>query len=139
MTTIHEKISSDLKQLFELSVDTAIGLMEKDNSLLPFMFKQKSTSKEHIVFTSEATKQTINHALETTLRDGMTLRFVLTYAGVITSDDGHKSNAIILEGSEKGADAGFIFAQRYQQNDDGSYTWSDGNSFLKTTERLRIH
>jgi hypothetical protein len=140
MTITHDKISSDLKDLFELSADTAISLIEKDSDLLPFMFKQKRSCKEHIVFTGEeSTKQTINQALETTLHDATTLRFVLTYPGILTSDDGERSNAIILEGSEKGADTGFIFAQRYQQNEDGSYTWLSGNTFLKSTVRLRIH
>lgn len=140
MTITHNKISGDLKDLFELSANTAISLIEKDSDLLPFMFKQKKTSKEHIVFTGdESIKQTISQALETTLHDTATLRFVLTYPGTLTSDDGERSNAIILEGSEKGADAGFVFAQRYQQNEDGSYTWLAGDTFLKSTARLRIH
>ena len=140
MAITHDKLSCDLKELFELSVEAAIGLIEKDSSLLPFMFKQTSTSKVHIVFTDEhSTKHAISQALKTTLHDITTLRFVLTYPGIIKSEDGERINAIILEGSEKGADAGFIFAQRYQQDEEGGYTWITGDTFLRATTRLRIH
>jgi hypothetical protein len=140
MPITHEKLSNDLKQLFELSVDMAMALIEKDHTFLPFMFKQSNETKEHIVFTgnSELKKKTISKAIQGALHDLLIIRFVAAYSGMLTSGDGERYNAIILEGSEKGQDRGFVFAKRYKQNENGACTWVPECDFIKQTNHLRI-
>lgn len=140
MPITHGKLSNDLKQLFELSVDVATALIEKERTFLPFMFKQTNDTKEHIVFTgnSELKKKIVSKAVQTALHDLLITRFVITYAGTLTSADGDRYNAIILEGSETGQDCGFIFAQRYKQNENGVCTWVPECDFIKQSNHLRI-
>lgn len=140
MAIIHEKLSTDLKKLFELSVDTAIDLMERDKIFLPFLFRQNMHTKEHIVFTGDnrSNKEAFDKILKNVLTDPATQRFVFTYPGYVKSPEGERSPAVILEGSERGSVAGFVFAKRYALDEQGSITWLIGNTFLKLSERLRI-
>lgn len=140
MAIVHEKLSNDLKKLFELSVDTAIELMERDKIFLPFLFRQNLYTKEHVVFTGDdrSNKEAFDKILKTTLSDPATQRFVFTYPGYVKSNEGERSPAVILEGSERGSIAGFVFAKRYTFDEHGSITWLIGNTFLKLSERLRI-
>jgi hypothetical protein len=137
----HPELSERLDQLFTHATNHGISALERGDTPFPFLFALGSEGGTVTVFVNDSddpVAKGITDAKQSVVDQAEKVdAYVFGFDGLLNLSDGSRVDALILEGSERGLDFSFIFAERYRKDEDGNLVLIVvGNGFIRKGEQV---
>ena len=105
--------SDQLLDLVFAALDHGIESVQEGGPLIPFALTEGSDGRNLTRFVAETLEEGQQQARSHLRGQGATARAAIAYDGYLTVD-GERSDAVLVEGHERGQAASVTFAQRYR-------------------------